>query len=91
MTMHNLVKIAGVAAVLSCFAVSTADAKSNGFVNKVGCYAAMNVKCSGGKCSDDEYNEKIEFCDEIFADAAESETGALQTKAAGVLKLLFKR
>jgi len=91
MNTSNLLKIVGVVIVVSGMAMSTAVAKNSGFVNKVGCYAAMNVKCSGGKCSDDEYNEKIEFCDEIFADAAESETGALQTKAAGVLKLLFKR
>jgi len=86
--MHNLVKIAGVAAVLSCFAVSTADAKSNGFVNKVGCYAAMKVKCNGGKCSADEYNESIDWCDETFQEEGSSEK--LKT-ANGVLKLLFKQ
>lgn len=90
MTMHNLVKVVGVAAALSGFAVSTADASNHGFVKKAGCYTAMKVKCDGGKCTNDEYNESIEWCDEIFSNS-EEEPAPFEAKANGVLKLLFKR
>lgn len=88
MNTSNLLKIVGVVIVVSGMAMSTAVAKNSGFVNKVGCYAAMKVKCSGGKCSADEYNESIDWCDETFQEEGSSEK--LKT-ANGVLKLLFKQ
>lgn len=84
----NHATIVGVAVVLTGMALSTAVAKDSGFINKVGCYAAMKVKCNGGKCSDDEYNQNIDWCDETFANSGSSEK--IKT-ANGVLKLLFKQ
>jgi len=90
----RLVTIVGAALVLSGMGMSAAAAKNQSFVNKVGCYAAMKVKCTangGTSCSDEEYNESIEWCDATFAVSAESESSEKLKTANGVLKLLFKR
>lgn len=92
MKTTNLVKVLGLAIVLSAVAASGATAKNKGYVTKVGCYAAMNAKCYANgkaKCSEDEYAEAIDWCDEIFAGAAVP--GQLKATTNGVLKFLLQR
>ena len=91
MKATNLVKVLSLAIVLSAVAVSGATAKKN-YVTKVGCYAAMNAKCYAGgkaKCTEDEYAEGIDWCDEAFAGATMPDP--LKATTNSVLKFLMQR